>query len=157
MPFNNLGVTHIAAAQIDEFDKSLDVLIDIANLITQSLTDEERTRYSSINEKNKLLANAVQDYSITQPALRSSDVNWVEFEKDYADRKFADTRGKRLEQLTRVLSDFKIVHDYDNYQAALTDYDYTKYKAGTSTPGFTEKAADLKQFFPNTGGGTSTT
>ena len=153
MPFNNLGVTHLTAAQTNEFDKALDILIEIATGATQSLTDEERTRYGSINEKNKLLANAVQDYSITQPDLRSPDVNWVEYEKDYADRKFADTRGKRLEQLTRLLSDFKIVHDYDNYQAALTDYDYTKYKSGTSTPGFSEKGADLKQFFPNTGGG----
>ena len=155
MPIDNLGVKHITTAQITEFDASLDRLIEIGNEITQSFSDEERTRYGSINEKNKLLANSVQDYATNQPDLRSPDVNWVEFNADYADRKFADTRLNKLAQAARLISDFKIAHDYDNYHAALTDYDYTKYKAGAGVPGFTEKAADLKQFFPNTGGGST--
>lgn len=52
-----------------------------------------------------------------------------------------------------MLSDFKIVHDYDNYQDVLIDYDYSQYKANTKAPGFTEKVEELKQFFPNTNGG----
>ena len=49
-----------------------------------------------------------------------------------------------------MLSDFKIVHDYDNYQDALTDYDFSKYKSSTKTPGYTKKVDELRQFFPNT-------
>lgn len=152
MPLNNLGSQHITATQITDFDTALDMLISIAQSITTNLSDEERSRYGSVNERNKLFINGVQDFAKTQPALSSPDVDWPEFEADYDDRKFADTRADRIENLLRMLTDFKIVHDYDNYQNALTDYDYTKYKAATNTSGFTEKQTYLKQFFPNTGG-----
>ncbi len=151
MPLNNLGKIHITAAQITDFDKALDDLITIATAITQNLTDEERGRYGSINEKNKLLVNGVLDFSKNQSNLKSPDIDWTEFEADYADRQFADTRADKIQSLMRLITDFKIVHDYDNYHDALTDYDYTKYKAGTNTPGFSEKQNYLKQFFPNTG------
>ena len=153
MPIANLGTKHITAAQITAFDTALDALITIATAVTQNLTEEERSKYGSIQERNKLLANGVQDYSTTQPTLRSPDVDWTEFNADFADRKFADTRADKINTLLRMITDFKIVHDYDNYQDALTDYDYTKYKSGTNTPGYSEKHNYLKQFFPNTGGG----
>ena len=149
MPIKNLGVNHITATQITDFDKTLDDL----TAITQNLTDEERTRFGSINERNKLFVNGVQDFAVNQPDLKSPDVDWTEFEKDYDDRKFADTRADRLENVLRMLTDFKIIHDYDNYQNALTDYDYTKYKSNTDVAGFSEKLNYLKQFFANTGGG----
>jgi len=152
MPINNLGKKHITAAQMTDFDKALADLLAIATTITTNLTDEERSRFGSINEKNKLFVNGILDYATTQPDLKSPDVDWTEFQADYDDRKFADTRADKIENLLRMLTDFKIVHDYDNYQDSLTDYDYTKYKASTSAPGFTEKQAYLRQFFPNTGG-----
>ena len=152
MPINNLGKKHITAAQMTDFDKALADLLAIATTITTNLTDEERSRFGSINEKNKLFVNGVLDYATTQPDLKSPDVDWTEFQADYDDRKFADTRADKIENLLRMLTDFKIVHDYDNYQDSLTDYDYTKYKASTSAPGYTEKQAYLRQFFPNTGG-----
>ena len=150
MPLQNIGQTHITAAQMTDFDKALNDLMAIASLITTNLTDEDRSRYGSINEKNKLLVNGVLDYATNQPNLKSPDIDWTEFQKDYDDRKFADTRADKIENLLRMVTDFKIVHDYDNYQNALTDYDYTKYKANTSIPGFAEKQAYLRQFFPNT-------
>ena len=152
MPINNLGKKHITAAQITDFDKALADLLAITTTITTNLMDEERSRFGSINEKNKLFVNGVLDYATTQPNLKSPDVDWTEFQADYDDRKFADTRADKIENLLRMLTDFKIVHDYDNYQDSLTDYDYTKYKASTSAPGYTEKQAYLRQFFPNTGG-----
>ncbi|MCE2964046.1 MAG: hypothetical protein ACK43K_14705 [Chitinophagales bacterium] len=152
MPINNLGKKHITATQITDFDKALADLLAIATNITTNLTDEERSRFGSINEKNKLFVNGVLDYATTQPDLKSPDVDWTEFQADYDDRKFADTRADKIENLLRMITDFKIVHDYDNYQDSLTDYDYTKYKASTSASGYTEKQAYLRQFFPNTGG-----
>ena len=151
MPINNLGKKHITAAQITDFDKALADLLAITTTITTNLMDEERSRFGSINEKNKLFVNGVLDYATTQPNLKSPDVDWTEFQADYDDRKFADTRADKIENLLRMLTDFKIVHDYDNYQDSLTDYDYTKYKASTSAPGYTEKQAYLRQLFPNTG------
>lgn len=98
-----------------------------------------------------MFVNKVNDYHTNQTALQSPDVDWKEFDDDFKDRQFADTRLNTLAGISRMLSDFKIVHDYDNYQDALTDYGYSQYKAGTNTTGFSEKVNDLKQFFPRTG------
>jgi hypothetical protein len=55
-----------------------------------------------------------------------------------------------LQSLIDGLGNAKILHDYDNYQASLTDYEYSKYKASTDATGFQTKVAELAQFF--TGG-----
>ena len=151
MPIDNLGRLHLTAAQKTSVTGALTTIETILLSVTQNLTSEERQRYGSVNETNKLLVNKVRDYYQSQPTLGSTDVDWVEYEADFQDRAFADTNEKRLLTLMRMLTDFKIVHDFDNYQNSLTDYDFSKYKANTKTPGFTEKVADIKQLFPNTG------
>ncbi len=151
MPITNLGRLHLTAAQITAVDNALGAIETVLLTVTQNLDTDERVRYGSINETHKLLVNKVRDYRNVQPSLSTGDVDWTEFEADYQDRVFADTRLERFNTLARMLSDFKIIHDFDNYQDALTDYDYTKYKSATKAPGFTEKADELKQFFPKTG------
>jgi hypothetical protein len=157
MALQNLGVNHLTPEQKAAIDNALSIIE--TNLLgnTQNLSAEERQKYGSVNETNKLFVNKCREYQQIQSTLASPDVDWTEFEADYQDRTFADTRLDRLATISRMLSDFKIVHDFDNYQDALTDYDYSKYKAGTKTPGYTEKVEELKQFFPNTGGGSATT
>ncbi len=156
MALNNLGRFHLTAAQKTAIDTALTTIETNLLTVTQNLSAEERQRFGSINETNKLFVNKTREYYTTQPSLASADVDWVEFEADFQDRTFADTRLDRITTLMRMLSDFKIVHDFDNYQDALTDYDYSKYKAGTKTPGYTEKVDELKQFFPNSGSTTTT-
>lgn len=151
MALNNLGRLHLTAAQKTAIDNALAAIETNLVGVTQNLSAEERQKFGSVNETNKLFVNKNREYFVTQPSLATPDVDWVEFESDFQDRSFADTRLDRLATITRMLSDFKIVHDFDNYQDALTDYDYSKYKAGTKTPGYTEKVDELKQFFPNTG------
>ena len=155
MALNNLGVNHLTETQKQAIDAALNTIETNLLAVTQNLSAEERQKFGSVNETNKLFVNKDREYFQTQPNLASPDVDWVEFEADFQDRTFADTRLDRLATLTRMMSDFKIVHDFDNYQDGLTDYDYSKYKAGTKTPGFTEKVEELKQFFPNTGTTTS--
>ncbi len=93
----------------------------------------------------------------TQPDLRSPQVDWDEFAADYNDRKFADTRENKVNRVLRLLTDFKIVHDYDNYRAGLVDYDYTKFRADAGDSAFLEKYEKLKQFFEkNPAGGGET-
>lgn len=151
MPITNLGRIHVTAAQMTSIDNALNAIETVLVNITQNLDADERVRFGSINETHKLLVNKVRDYHNVQPSLSTADVDWTEFEADYQDRVFADTRLERLNTLARMLSDYKIVHDFDNYQDALTDYDYTKYKSATKAAGFSEKAEELKQFFPKTG------
>ena len=155
MPVTNLGKLHLTTAQKTAIDAALTTIETHLISVTMNLNAEERNKFGSVKEYNKLFVNKDREYYQTQPNLASPDVDWVEFEADFQDRVFADTRLDRIANLTRMLSDFKIIHDYDNFQDGLTDYDYSKYKAGTKSPGFTEKVEELKQFFPNTNGGGS--
>jgi hypothetical protein len=155
MSITNLGRLHLTAVQKTAIDTALTAIETQLLTVTLNLSVEERQKYGSVNESNKLFINKDREFYQTQATLATPDVDWVEFEADFQDRTFADTRLDRIANITRMLSDFKIIHDYDNYQDSLTDYDYTKYKSGTKAAGFTEKVAELKQFFPNTGGSTT--
>ncbi|EZH74886.1 hypothetical protein ATO12_09100 [Aquimarina atlantica] len=115
-----------------------------------ALTERERQDYKAINEKNKLFVNKVWDYRQHSSVLSSPDVDWKEFEKDYNARVFTESLLGRIESLAYRLESTKILHDYDNYQDALNDYSYSQYSKGAGKPGFTEKVAELKQFFART-------
>ena len=142
----------------DEFtqadrDKILGLIAELEDKMAgkvRALTEEERVRYGSINEQNKLLVNRVNDYRQNQPNLSSPDVNWDEFANDRTAREFLENVGDRLSSLSYQARSTKILHDYDNYNDALADYAYTQYKKGAGASGATEKAAELKQFFPKT-------
>jgi hypothetical protein len=118
---------------------------------TAPLTEEEHVHYGSVNEQNKLFVNKVRDLRQNSPDLSSSDVNWEEFEKDYQARQFLETRSDRVLRMAHRMQSTKIRHDYDNYQDALDDYAFAQYKRSRGDEGFTEKTAELKQFFPKCG------
>ena len=153
MPILDIVQQHIVAADITAVDAALNSLETALATKIRNLTPEERLRYGSINEKNKLLVNKVRDFYQTQPGLGSPDVQWTEFEADFQDRSFYETRINRLLALVEGLTNAKILHDYDNYQNALTDYAYTQYKKDTEAGGYVTKYNELRQFFPNSGGG----
>jgi hypothetical protein len=146
----NLNNTHLTAEQIESANTALTSLETILVTILSNLSGEERRKYGSISEQNKLLVNKVNDYAINQPALKSPDVDWDEFTKDFTSRTVLEGVIARLENLLTGINNAKTLHDYDNYQAALDDYAYTNYKTGTSAPGYEAKQKDLKQFFSRT-------
>ena len=150
MPLENLGKLHLTAAQETTIDTALTQILGVAQAVSPNFDENDRLKYGSINELNKLLVNKAKDFHTTQPALQSPDVDWVEFDTDYADRSFTDTRLNTLNSIVRLFVDYKIAHDYDNYQDALIDYQFAQYKMGTNTPGFAEKVSEMKQFFPRT-------
>jgi hypothetical protein len=156
----NIITTSLTQAKRDSFDDGLDALEESIEDNTVGLDEQERVKYGSINEQNKLLVNKTRDMHENTPNLSSPEVDWTEFESDYQARLFYETRAQRLMSLAYRMISTKILHDYDNYQDALTDYAYAQYKKGAGEPGYTEKVAELKQFFPKsgksgkTGGGT---
>ncbi len=150
MSITNLNNTHLTAQQITDAQNALTDLETALQIINVNLSAEDRQKYGSINEQNKLFVNKVYDFHKSQPALSSSDVDWEEFENDYSSRKNLEAFITRLDSLSTKLKNAKILHDYDNYQAALTDYAYTNYKAGTASPGFETKLNETKQFFGKT-------
>ncbi|MBO6211358.1 hypothetical protein [Algoriella sp.] len=151
MPITNLNNKHLIAAKITAAQTALTALETALVDLDFNLTADDRQKYGSINEQNKLVVNKVNDYYINQPKLASPEVDWAEFSRDFASRKTLEALLARIDNLTTKVRNAKILHDYDNYQAALTDYAYTSYKAGSSAPNYETKLNDLKQFFKSRG------
>ena len=150
MAITNLNNTHLTAAQLTDAQDALTQLETALQVINVNLSAEDRQKYGSINEQNKLFVNKVYDFNESQPTLSSPDVDWEEFNRDFISRTNLEAIIARLDSLSTKLKNAKILHDYDNYQAALTDYAYTNYKAGTASPGFETKMNETKQFFGKT-------
>ena len=151
MPFYDVVQQHISPDELKAIDASIDALEKALENKKHNLSPEERQRYGSVNEANKLFVNKVYDYSRTQPTMCSPDVDWKEFAADYEDRVFIETRLARLKSLVEMMESAKILNDFDNFQNALMDYSFTQYKKDTEAGGFVTKYNDLKQFFPRTG------
>lgn len=147
MPLINLRSVHLTPAELATIKQAMTDLETALQNVNVSLTPEDRSRYGSINEQNKLLVNKVKDFHDESPNLSVTDVDWDEFDRDYASRGQFDNLITRLDSLSLNLRNAKILHDYDNYQTALSDYAYTSYRAGSGTPGYETKMTELKQFF----------
>ena len=151
MPINNLNNAHLTEAQMNEIKTALSTLETALSALNVTLTPEERRTYGSVNEQNKLLINKVWDYRQNSPNLSQPDLDWAEFENDLKSRQFIENITHRVAAIVERLRNSKILHDYDNYQAALDDYAYTSYKAGSNAAGYETKMNELKQFFPRSG------
>lgn len=150
MPFTNFDNRHFSANEKTAVNTAITSLETALAAKLANLTPQERQQYGSVNEQNKLIINKVKDYRDSQPALSSTDVDWAEFLNDYDTRSFIQTTMQRLQSVLDGLGNAKILHDWDNYQAALTDYNFAKYKANTQVAGYETKVNELAQFF--TGG-----
>jgi len=112
-----------------------------------NLTSEERKQYGSVNEQNKLVIIKIKHFADHHSDLRCPDLDWQEFYADYSSREFLEALLGRLQRLTYDMSSAKILHDYDNYQHALRDYEYSKFRNNMDAPGFATKIKEIKQFF----------
>lgn len=150
MPITNLNNSHLTAAQVTAAKTALTTLETALAIVNVNLSAEDRQRYGSINEQNKLLVNKAMDYNTNQPQLRTPHIDWAEYTNDFNSRLNLESLIARLESLTTRLQNAKILHDFDNYQGALADYAYTSFMAGTGTVGYEDKMNELKQFFSRT-------
>ena len=151
MPLKDLIQNQLTVADTDAIAKAL---TDIENAIkakTVNLTPDERQKYGSINEQNKLFVNKVNDLHSSQPQFNSSKVDWPEFESDFAIRSSLEKIMLRMKSIVEQLDDTKILHDNDNYQQSLSQYSYISYLANENEPGVTTLKEELAQFFPRSG------
>lgn len=147
MSFNNLDNRHFSATEKTAINTVLANLeLALADKLA-NLSAIERQQFGSVNEQNKLIINKVKSFHDAQPTLSSPDVDWAEFNNDFDTREYLQAAIQRLQSLIDGLVNAKILHDYDNYQDSLTDYDFAKYKASTNAVGFQTKVAELSQFF----------
>jgi hypothetical protein len=146
---------NIIESQLSEADRTkiIGLIADIEATLagkTGTLDAEERKRYGSVNEQNKLVVNKAREYRQTQPAMSAPDVDWDEFENDYQARVFLENCINRLGAIVHDLESTKIKHDYDNFQDALNDYGYSRYRHGAGDSGYSAKVGEYKQFFTKT-------
>ena len=156
MPFTNFDSRFFSAAEKTAVNNAATALETALAPKLANLSAEERQQYGSVNEQNKLIINKVKDFRDSQPALSSPDVDWTEFANDYDTRAFLQATIQRLQSLLDGMNNAKILHDWDNYQAALTDYDYAKYKVSTNATGYQTKVNEIGQFFNRTGSSNNT-
>ena len=147
MPLKDLLQSQLTPANITAINAALASIETALSGKTVNLTPEERQKYGSINEQNKLLVNKVNDYRQSQPQFNSPQVDWTEFQNDLGARSSLDAFLSRLASVTEQISDTKILHDNDNYQQSLTQYSYVSYMANENVPGTTTIKEDLGQFF----------
>lgn len=151
MPFLNFESRHFSTEEKIQVLNALATLQQALSGKLAVLTPEERQQYGSVNEQNKLIINKVKDYRDADPALSSPQVDWAEFNMDYESRSLLQSLAASLTEITRGLENAKVMHDWDNYQASLIDYQYTKYMNDSGNPGFHTKSEELKQFFNRAG------
>ncbi|GIM52918.1 hypothetical protein ACI76O_06715 [Capnocytophaga cynodegmi] len=150
MSLHNLNNFHLSEEQMQNINNALTALEKTMELLNVNLTPEDRNKYGRVNEQNKLLINKTYDYAVNRPELRSPDVDWEEFFRDYKSRNFLEGIISRLNSLSTRAVNSKIYHDYDNYQDVLEDYAYTSYRVKSKTVGYEEKHREQKQFFSKT-------
>ncbi|MDY3548075.1 hypothetical protein PG291_05615 [Riemerella anatipestifer] len=151
MSLSNLRNSHLSEDKVAKAVEALAKLEAELAEVNVNLTSEDRKRYGSINEQNKLFVNRVNDFHKSMPSLQTSQVDWAEFDKDFSSRTHLTNIIDRLETLLQNLKNARTLHDYDNYQDALIDYAYTNFMVGTSAPGYEAKQRELAQFFASRG------
>ena len=153
MPLKDLIQSLLTPADIDSINKALDnIQTSIAGKMV-NLTPDERQKYGSINEQNKLMVNKVAEVHSSHPQFDSSKVNWAEFTSDFGIRAALEKIISRLQSLAEQFDDTKVLHDNDNYRQALDQYSYISYLADQNEPGITTVKEDIAQFFNRTGAG----
>jgi hypothetical protein len=151
MPLKDQISSPLTAAEMTSLNNALDNASTTLTPKTVNLSAEERQKYGSIGEQNKLIVQKVELQASTHPSFKSPQVNWTEFASDNQMRRNWEILQSKLEVLLNIVINSKILYDKDCYDAALVQYNYIKYLAETQTPGADQLYRELQQFFNRTG------
>ena len=81
------------------------------------------------------------------PATVPNTLNKHEFDKDYKAPQQMEEPLRMVLRIAEMLSDTKILLDFDNYNGSISYYRYVKFLATQNTPGITSIYEDLSQHF----------
>jgi len=143
----NIIESKFTTADVTAIDGDISSLKNKLKGKTGILSAEERPRYGSVNEQNKLIVNKARELWQSNPELSAPGVDWDEFESDYQARIIIERWIGNLQSMIDALKSTKIMHDYDNFQDALNDYSYAQYQDGAGEEGYSAKVEQYKQFF----------
>lgn len=152
MPFDNIAKKHFTDAEKLQLNEAINTITAIITANSYNLNAKERSQYGKIGDQKRLLINKVRDIKNSTPDICSPDVDWAEFEADYQTRAYAGNKISELKSVLEMLTSIRILHDHDNFNAALQDYQYATYKTKFGNQhGYSTKIDSLRVFFPKTG------
>ncbi len=153
MPISNLNNQHFNESEKEIINKSWTDILNVLTGKSVNLNPEERQKYGSIKEKNKLVVLKTLEYHVNQPHLDSPDVNYTEQQADWDDRSFVAGFISKMAEANIICNNIRITHDYDAFKASQGDYNFTKYKMDTEPgAGWESKYDDLLPFFKTNDG-----
>ena len=116
-----------------------------------SLSPDERRKYGSVNEANKLFINKIAEYIAQYPQFVPPTLDPIKFTDDYNYRIEFERIVDQIQAVATMLENAKIAYDYNNYKAALAVYSFIQFLASSCNDALARSAAEeLAAFFTRT-------
>jgi len=147
MAIDNMISVEFTEQELTKLGNALNEIAQVFSGKVINLTTEERKQYGSIGDKNKVFVDKCKAYMEQNIDTLPKTIDKHEFDKDYKARQQIEEPLRKLLQLAEMLSDTKILLDFDNYNGSLSYYRYVKFLATQNTPGITSIYEDLRQHF----------
>ena len=151
MAIDNMISVDFSDQELNKIENALNEVLQVLSGKVINLTPEERKQYGSIADKNKIFVDKCKAYMEQNIDTLPKTIDKHEFDKDYKARQQIEEPLRKLLQLAEMLSDTKILLDFDNYNGSLSYYRYVKFLATQNMPGITSIYADLSQHFQSMG------
>ena len=151
MAIDNLISVEFTEQELTKIANALNEVMQLLSGKVVNLSPEERMQYGSIADKNKVFVDKCKAYMEQNIDTLPKTIDKHEFDKDYKARQQMEEPLRKLLQLAEMLSDTKILLDFDNYNGSLSYYRYVKFLATQNTPGITSIYEDLSQHFQSMG------
>lgn len=141
----------LSQADVETINKALDMIQAAIAGKTITLTAEEQPQSGNSNGQNKLLVNRVNEIHNSHPHWDSVQVDWAAFEARVASSATLEKIIRRLQALTVQFDNTRLLHDNDNYQQALYQYQFICFLAEHKEPGVATILKDITRLLPGNG------
>ena len=147
MAIDNMISVDFSDQELNKIENALNEVLQVLSGKVINLTPEERKQYGSIGDKNKIFVDKCKAYMEQNIDTLPKTIDKHEFDKDYKARQQMEEPLRMVLRIAEMLSDTKILLDFDNYNGSISYYRYVKFLATQNTPGITSIYEDLRQHF----------
>ncbi|GIM58801.1 hypothetical protein [Capnocytophaga canimorsus] len=118
MALDNLISVQFSSEELSKIEQALGMLIEVLKPKSVNLNADERRQYGSIADRNKIFVDKCKAYMEQDPSTIPPTLDKAEFDKDYTARQQLQEPLRKLNRLHEMVTDTKILLDFDNYHAA---------------------------------------
>ena len=149
MSNNRLNAGALTAQDLSDIKSHLDAIELIVKNKIIDLSVDDRRKYGSVNETNKLFINKIENVIENYPDMLPPRFDIRQFRADKEQRELLEQQIDAMNIVSYQLQSTKIANDFNNYKAALSVYAYLQFiseQYNDSTAA--QLVLDLKEFFP---------